>query len=204
MAIKTPSFFELSKSRVLDHWGDYGSLLCNGMLRTGEGGEQRLDRTGPFVPPISFPPYSGVVVVTSEARQKLEVSGMSGVGEFRPLRLGKIAFVDWQKWDASRKLDGDLLPFNGEPEEYILHNPHDAETVASIGQLWTWHPLRIGTVSRLDGAMQLEGIMGTHDVFRLRDDGWRKIIVSENGMRCARDLLGDWVTFKRIENAIVS
>lgn len=204
MTIDAPSFFELSKSRLLDHWGDYGSTLCNGMLRTGEGGEQRLDRTGPFVPPISFPPYSGVVVVTSEARQKLEASGMSGVGEFRPLRLGKIAFVDWQKWDTSGELGGDLLPFNGEPEEYILHNPHDAETAAGIEPLWTWHPLRIGSVSRLEGAMQLEGIMGRHDVFRLDAAGWNDIIVSENGMRCVRDLLGDWVTFDRIGNAIVS
>ncbi len=204
MTIDAPSFFELSKSRVLDHWGDYGSTLCNGMLRTGEGGEQRLDRTGPFVPPISFPPYSGVVVVTSEARQKLEASGMSGVGEFRPLLLGKVAFVDWQKWDTSRKLDGDLLPFEGEPEEYILHNPHDAEAAAQIGQLWTWHPLRIGTVSRLEDAMQLEGIIGKHDVFRLDAAGWNDIIVSEHGMRCVISLLGDWVTFDRIGNAIVS
>lgn len=204
MATDTPSFYELAKSRLLEHWGDYGTTLCNGMLRTGEGGEQRLDRTGPFVPPISFPALSGVVIVTSEARQKLEASGISGVGEFHPLSLGKIVSVDWQKWDRSRPLDGNLLPYEGEPEEYILHNPHDAEAAARIGQLWTWHPLRIGQVSRLEGGMQLEGIIGMHDVFRLCDNGWRNIIVSENGMRRVRDVLGDWVTFKRIQSAIVN
>lgn len=204
MATGTPSFYELAKSRLLEHWGDYGTTLCNGMLRTGEGGEQRLDRTGPFVPPISFPAFSGVVIVTSEARQKLDASGMSGVGEFRPLLLGKIVSVDWQKWDRSRRLDGNLLPYEGGPKEYILHNPHDAEAAAGFGKLWTWHPLRIGNVSRLEGGMQLEGIIDMHDVFRLCDNGWRDIIVSENGMRRVRDILGDWVTFKRIESAIVS
>lgn len=204
MTIGAPSFFELSKSRVLDHWGDYGSTLCNGMLRTGEGGEQRLDRTGPFVPPISFPPYSGVVVVTSEARQKLEASGMSGVGEFRPLLLGKVVLVDWQKWDTSRKLDGDRLPFNGEPEEYILHNPHDAEAAASIGQLWTWHPSRIGTVLRDNGVLRVEGIRNRHDVFRFCDDWSTKIIVNETGRQYVRDVCGDWVSFELMRKEVLS
>ena len=200
----TPSFFELSRSLFLDRWGDYGTILCNGRLRT-EGGEQRLDRTAPFVPPISFPPFSdGVVIVTSEARQKLEASGLSGVGEFRPVLLGKVVLVDWQKWDRSHPLDGEFLPSNGEPEEYILENPHDAEAAARIGPIWTWHPSRIGKVLRENGVMRLESIMGKHDVFRLCDAGWKDIIVSENGRRCVGDILGDWVTFERLKEEVLS
>lgn len=201
MPINKPSFFKLDESRQLDRWGDYGSILRNGMFHTEE---QRLDRTGPFVPPISFPGYSGAVIVTSQARQKLETSGMSGLGECHPVLLGKVVLIEWQKWDKSRQLGGDQFPFNGEPEEYILHNPHDAATASKIEPLWTWHPLRIGKVSRVKGVMRLEGIIGMHDVFRLCDDGWKKIIVSENGMRCVNDIFGDWVAFERIECAILS
>ena len=201
MTIHTPSFFELDAPRQLDRWGDYGSILRNGLFHTKE---QRLDRTGPFVPPISFPAFSGAVIVTSTARQKLEASGMSGLGEFRPVLLGKVVLIDWQKWDKSRQLERDQLPFNSEPEEFILHNPHDAATASKIEPLWTWHPLRIGKVSRVKGVMRLEGIIDMHDVFRLCDDGWKSIIVSENGMRCVSEILGDWVAFERIEYAIVS
>ena len=201
MSINSPSFFELDGSKLLRRWGDYGSILRNGIFHTGE---QRLDRTGPFVPPISFPAFSGTVIVTSESRQKLEASGMSGVGEFRPVLLGKVVLIDWQNWDKSRQLERDQLPYNGEPEEYILHNPHDAATASEIEPLWTWHPLRIGKVSRVKGVMRLEGIMGRHDVFRLCDDGWTKIIVSENGMHRVRDVFGEWVAFEQIECAISS
>lgn len=201
MTINASSFFELDEPKLVDRWGDYGSILRNGIFHSEE---QRLDRTGQFVPPISFPALSGAVIVTNEARHKLEESDMSGVGEFRAVSLGKVVPIDWQKWDKSRPLERDQLPFNGEPEEYILHNPHDAATASKIEPLWTWHPLRIGTVSRVEGVMRLEGIMDVHDVFRLCDDGWRKIIVSENGMRCVRGIFGDWVSFERIENDILS
>jgi hypothetical protein len=201
MKINAPSFFELDAPRLLDAWGDYGSILLNGMFHEET---QSLDRTGPLVPPVSFPAFCDVVIVTSEVRQKLEASGMSGVGEFRPVLLGKVVLIDWQKWDKNRQLGRDQLPFNGEPEEYILHNPHDAATASKIEPLWTWHPLRVGKVLRVKGVMRLDGIMGVHDVFRLCDDGWRKIIMSENGMRCVRDIFGDWVAFERIECAILS
>jgi len=201
MTMNGPSYFKLNGPKLPDRWGDYGSILRNGMFHTEE---QRLDRTGPFVPPISFPAFSGAVIVTNEARQKLEASGMSGLGEFHPVSLGKVVLIDWQKWDKSRQLVGDQFPFNGEPEEYILHNPHDAATASRIEPLWTWHPLRIGKVSRAKGVMRLEGIIGMHDVFRLCDDGWKSIIVSENGMRCVKDIFGYWVAFERIENQILS
>lgn len=201
MSNNSTLFFELEGSKLLKRWGDYGSILHNGIFHTEE---QRLDRTGPFVPPISFPAFSGAVIVTSEARQKLEASGMTGVGEFRPVLLGKVVLIDWQKWDKSRDLRRDQLPFNGEPEEHILHNPHDAATASKIEPLWTWHPLRIGKVSRAKGVMRLEGSMGSHDVLRLCDEGWKSIIVSENGKQCVRDICGDWVAFEPIEYAIVS
>lgn len=201
MAIDAPSFFELHRSRTLGRWGDYGSILLNGMF---DEETQCLDRTGPFVPPISFPAFTSAVILTSDTRKRLEASGLSGVGDFRPALLRKVVFIDWQKWDKGRQLGREHLPFNGEPEEYLLHNPHDAATASKIDPLWTWHPSRNGSVLREDGVLRLAGIMGTQDVFRLCDDWWRKIIVNEKGKETVRGICGDWVTFERIENEILS
>ncbi len=200
MVDDTPSFFNLVAPEVLGNWGDYGSILLNGMFQEAT---QSLDRSGPFVPPISFPAFSDAVIVTRDTRMRLEASGMSGVGEFSPVQLRKVVLIDWQKWDKHRKLRGDQLPFNGEPEEYILHNPHDAETAAKIQPLWTWHPARIGRFLREDGVLRVEGILGRQDVFRLGDSG-RRVVVNEKGMQCVRSICGEWVKFERIEYEILS
>ncbi len=89
-------------------------MLLNGNIPRSDAS---LDRSGPFVPPISFPAFSDAVIVTRDTRMRLEASGMSGVGEFSPVQLRKVVLIDWQKWDKHRKLRGDQLPFKGEPEE---------------------------------------------------------------------------------------
>lgn len=56
-------------------WGDYGRLLRNGMsahLPRQEGMIQ-LERTGPFIPPISFAGV-GDIIVTDEIRVRLEAA----------------------------------------------------------------------------------------------------------------------------------
>jgi len=60
-----PRYYELSKTKLLGKWGDYGDILYNG-LDIGRRGETplRLGRTGPFVPPITFV-WDGHVVVTA-------------------------------------------------------------------------------------------------------------------------------------------
>lgn len=196
-----PLVFKLNRPRDLDCWGDYGSTLRNGSF---DKKEQRIDRTGPFVPPITFPAFSGAVIVTDRARQQLEASGLSGVGEFRPVTLGKVVRIDWHTWDRTRKLGPLQLPFNGEPEEYLAHNPHDAATASQIGPLWTWHPLRVGKSSPMNGVVRLEGIIGTYDVFRLDEEWWTRILVTENGRRCVEGLFGEWVECELIKNEILS
>jgi hypothetical protein len=46
------------------NWGDYGDMLRHGMTnhldRSGES--LQLERTGPFVPPVTFPGASGFLV----------------------------------------------------------------------------------------------------------------------------------------------
>lgn len=55
------------------YWGDYGDILIHGMSAYAErtDGKIQLYRTGSFVPPISFPGISEVVV-TDEFKDFLQ------------------------------------------------------------------------------------------------------------------------------------
>src|SRR5919197_1481155 len=101
-------------------WGDYGDILAQGMAgesaRAPDGGLE-LERTGPFVPPITFPAMS-VIVVTDEFRSQLEQSGLSG----SPLRrVQKSGFVrlNWHQWNQSGPAPP-VFPDSGEPEDYVF------------------------------------------------------------------------------------
>src|SRR5688500_5936013 len=44
-------------------WGDYGHILVNGSSSFGRNGEPlHIHRTGPFMPPITFPDFRRLVV----------------------------------------------------------------------------------------------------------------------------------------------
>jgi len=116
-------------------WGDYGSVLLSGMTMhlEREKGLLQLERTGPFVPPISFP-APGHVVVTDDFRQRLEGSGLSGVS-FRPVIKKRIVHLEWERWDRSTA-DPPVFPRSGEPEDYILERRHSRRLAKAIGDLW--------------------------------------------------------------------
>ena len=198
--------WRLDETRLLRQWGDYGSILCNGLVSSvPEDGPCRLQRTGPFVPPISIA-FRRVVVVRDDIKARLERSGLRGVGGFRPLVLEKVVCIPWHEWDWEQPLDGPRLPFNGEPEEYIYHNPHDPETAAKLPPLWTWHPEQIGRVIRSpEGVVCLAGILqARRDVFRLRDKSYRAVLVNERGKHVLEDMVGDWLSFKPVQDEIAS
>lgn len=117
-------------------WGDYGSILEHGMschLGRNPEGVLRLERTGPYIPPISFP-GPGVVVVTATLRELLDASGLTGF-TYAPVQKARIVRLDWHLWDRSAKEPAEY-PENGEPEEYILDRKHCRETAAALGELW--------------------------------------------------------------------
>jgi hypothetical protein len=93
----------------------------------------QLERTGPFVPPISFPGIADVVV-TDSFRTALEGSGLTGF-TFQPLIKARIVDLDWSAWDQLSS-DPPVYPSSGEPEDYILERPHSEEMAARIGDLW--------------------------------------------------------------------
>lgn len=131
-----PSFFKISAHSIIPgDWGDYGDILQQGMAgRTdGVGGCLELLRTGPYIPPITFP---GIFefVLTSEARALLEHSDLTGCS-FRPVEKKLVVELRWENWD----LDADEpleYPESGEPEDYIYGKPHSPEAAAALGDLW--------------------------------------------------------------------
>jgi hypothetical protein len=88
--------------RVTPPWGDYGDILLSGMTahqpRTRTG-LLRLERTGPFVPPITLAGL-GDLLVTEEFRAGLEQSSLAGPG-FRPVEKTRIVHLEWERWDQA-------------------------------------------------------------------------------------------------------
>ncbi|HTI70327.1 MAG TPA: hypothetical protein VMF06_10185 [Candidatus Limnocylindria bacterium] len=116
-------------------WGDYSHILIAGMSgHSEEDGELiQLERTGPYVPSISFLGAGGIVV-TDAFKKLLEGSGLTGF-RFRPVIKKHIVLLNWQDWDQSVD-EPPEYPEGGEPEGYILDRPHSPETSDQMGDLW--------------------------------------------------------------------
>jgi hypothetical protein len=127
-------FYQISE-RPLTDWGDYGDILQHGMTSHLErvDGMLRLERTGPYMPPITFPGL-GDVVVNSAGRKMLETSGLSGFG-FRPVHKTRIVELRWHDWDLTAREPAEY-PRSGEPEDYILERLPDARVAEAIGDIW--------------------------------------------------------------------
>ena len=128
------------KIRILEEpdspWGDYGRILYHGMTchlpRTNDGRLQ-LERTAPFVPPISFPGISHLVV-TNECKRKLETAGLAGFG-FQTVSKARIVDCPWHNWGLNSEEPLEY-PETGEPKDYILRREHSPVLATSIGELW--------------------------------------------------------------------
>ena len=92
-----------------------------------------LKRTGPYIPPITFPGL-GDVVLTSDARKQLLASQLIGFS-FVPVEKSHIVELHWEQWNFTAE-EPDQYPDSGEPEDYILSQPHSDKTAAALGELW--------------------------------------------------------------------
>lgn len=123
-------FFSLERPAV--KWGDYGDILLHGMtLRDEQSGLLKLERTGVFAPPISFPGLNNVVV-TDSFRAALASSGLTGFS-FRPVIKHHIVELQWEKWKSE---EPDFYPESGEPEDYIYENNHSPDLAARMPGFW--------------------------------------------------------------------
>ena len=117
-------------------WGDYGSVLIAGYARReADGAPLALHRTGPFLPPLSFPWITNTgghaVVVSADFKQKLEALNLPGVA-FREAARARIVPLAWEKWDLTAS-EPSIYPEQGEPENYVWEKKHDAACAAKMG-----------------------------------------------------------------------
>jgi hypothetical protein len=133
--------------RKASPWGDYGSILVHGMSAhlARSAGRIQLERTGPFIPPVTLPGI-GDIVVTARARAELEQHGILGL-EFLPVEKTRIVVFDWQAWDWADSKPAEY-PESGEPEDYILSRPHDPYWAGEMGDLFEIVPVRGGLAAR--------------------------------------------------------
>ena len=127
------SFFKASARSITD-CGDFGDILQNGMSMHSPRvcGWLALERTGPYIPPITFPRLS--IVFTAAARTLLESSGLTGFG-FLPFEKILIVGLHWETWNLTAKEPAEF-PSSGEPEDYILGKPHSPTVAMAMGELW--------------------------------------------------------------------
>jgi hypothetical protein len=173
-------------------WGDYGSILASGMSRhlgRSEDGLIQLERTGPFIPPISFP---GDVIVTDAFRTELESSALTGF-TFAPIIKARIVELNWESWDR-RAEEPEMYPETGEPEDYILGRPHSPELAERMGALWELIPGMGATVDRLGPNSCQELVLkpfGQSDIFRAKGVGFT--YVTQRAMEWLAERAGQWV-----------
>lgn len=144
-------FFTIKAHSIIPGgWGDYGDILQQGMAAHAprENGRLALERTGPYIPPITFPGIGGMMVLTSRARSDLDSSGLTGF-TFQPVVKKLIVELRWEQWG----LDADVpaeYPETGEPEDYILSKSHSPEAAAALGDLWEVVVSRTAKVTKPD------------------------------------------------------
>jgi hypothetical protein len=189
-------FFRLSGPRL---WGDYGAILIAGMsthLPRVEGRIQ-LERTGPFIPPITFP--LGDVVVTDDFRGRMEALELPGIA-FRPVIKARIVEYHWEGWDRSSERVPEV-PEGGEPEDYVLSRTHSPEIAESLGDLWELElpedaeatSVRIGR-GVFEFRVNASTWQGAH---LFRPKGKRHAVATEKAKAWLQSIAGEWINYQR-------
>lgn len=184
-------------------WGDYGDILTHGLtiLPRDDRGRLQLERTGPFVPPLSFPVMH--MLVTGACREKLAASGLTGL-VFTPVVLARIVRLEWEKWDKSAP-HPKRYPLGGEPENYILLGKHRPELAEQIGPMFELSPpdnvrlIKCGTERKfgMDDWPILRPSRGSwrgDDVFA--NERRTQVLVTARARAWFERELGEWVRFE--------
>ena len=189
-------------------WGDYGAILIAGMTsRESSHGPLVLRRTGPFLPPISFPGAGGVVV-SDDFRQEAERERLAGPQQFLPVETSRVVRLDWHKWDWSAAEPAEY-PFGGEPEEYLDGRPHDPAVAAQMPPLWELVapvvPVRMERQEDPRGGW-LDLFLTDADgdrvppLFRTRQD-WGYLVANDQTRQWLERHVREWVRFCTVERA---
>jgi hypothetical protein len=178
--------FKIDRRSILPRgWGDYGDILQHGMAgrSSGKDGRLALQRTGPYIPPITLPGI-GEVVLTSPAKILLECSGLTGFS-FRPVEKALTVELRWENWNLKAD-EPEYFPDSGEPEDYLLGQPNSPTASAALGDLWevfvpnTATVLRPGAIIRSYKELRLDlDTWNGADLFR--SDGYGSTLFTECG-----------------------
>jgi hypothetical protein len=196
-----PQIFKIDERSIIKGgWGDYGHILQHGMTSdlTRVEGRLALERTGPFIPPITLPGI-GEVVLTSSARKLLESSGLTGFS-FKPVQKVLTVELHWENWDLTAE-EPPHFPDSGEPEDYILGQPDSPSASAALGDLWEVFVPATATILRpkaaVDSYKELRLDLSTWngaDLFR--SDGYDSILLSERARDWFSEHWGEYVDFQ--------
>ncbi|MEQ1906981.1 MAG: hypothetical protein ABL888_22545 [Pirellulaceae bacterium] len=188
------NFFRVSGPLL---WGGYGMLLAGGFARCGGSEEEPflLFRTGPFIPPISFPfPH---VVVTQDFRKQIDDSGWFSF-DYRNVVKKHIAKLHWERWDRNAD-QPKKYPRGGEPEGYILNSWHSRSAAKQMGDIWELRlPRGADTASKeVEGERRMKVMVNPEswdgqNFFRSKTQGY--LIVSTEGAEWLRQTCQEWVT----------
>jgi len=194
-----PKFYRI-ESHEMTPWGGYGDILQHGMTghRERKGGLLCLERTGPYIPPITFPDV-GVIVLTSAGRALLETSSLSGFG-FQPVHKTGIVDLPWHEWDLTAD-DPPEYPESGEPVGYILERPSSSRVARQMGDIWELVVPVAAKIGRQSGIVrsfremyvELDSWNGA-DIFR--GDGYGAVLVTEPAKLWLQEHFEGYVEFQ--------
>jgi hypothetical protein len=187
------------RSIIKGGWGDYGHILQHGMSCHSPrvGGVLQLERTGPYIPPITLPGI-GDVVMTSPARELLESSDLTGFS-FRSVQKVLTVELHWERWDLTAE-EPPQFSDSGEPEDYILGQPNSPGASAALGDLWELFVPETATILRpkaiVDSYRELRLDLSTWngtDLFR--SDGYACILFTERARTWFAEQWGEYIEF---------
>lgn len=185
-------------------WGDFGRVLVHGLSAhlPRRDGLIQLERTGPFIPPLSFPGVADVIV-TTPMRSMLEAAHLAGVS-FKLVCKARVTRVVWTDWN--REKPPAFVPPSGKPEDYILSLPDDRALADAMGDLWELDAQTVGSARRELAVGQPSKYRfivtvppSTPDVFH--SDGLRYMFVTSRARDFFNTVVPDVTEFSAVELA---
>jgi hypothetical protein len=189
---------ELYLLDVNNTWHDFGRMLISGFMKNGV-----ILRTGPFVPPVSFP--SGFCAITESVRDELVPSGLRGL-RFADAKVGKVVEVNWETWDRSQPLDFNLLPLDermGGVEDLIFVPKHRPDLAARMPKLFYLQGMAVERYW-VENESGEEVVSWSHSGFDQADvysigDCWPGLTyVNSRGKEWFEERYSEWVTFESV------
>lgn len=194
-------FYRISSRKL---WGDYGSILINGMSNhlPRRDGLIQLERTGPFIPPITLPGV-GDIAVTSGFKDELTASGFNHLS-FTPVLKARIVEYHWELWDRSSDQPFEH-PEGGKPENYILMRSHSTEIAEQFGSVWEVilpEDAEVGAVRVGRGVWEYRVDHSTWQGSHLfRAKGKRHVMATEKAKDWLEDRGGEWLDFQEAQSS---